>query len=165
MAFTLSSTYQKLEGLRLISPGQPIRSSQLRAYADNAHHAYAYGARRTVLTIDSADMSGLATTYHLVARVPFAFACGREARGLQLVYQVTNCDVQVVIRDAGDTMDLASFTDASGSGVHTEEVGPSADASVLVLVYAREHTAATATLDLMQVYEHSADTFPNIAAG
>jgi len=143
--------------------GGAIRATQVAALAANAIHAYALGARRTALSLRAIDVVGQAT-YTTVAKVPFAFAAGREAVGLQIVVQLDNADVRITLRNATDTVDLATWTDAStGTGTVKASVGPSASADVLVKIEAREHSGAGGTIPLVHLYErgHTQYTYPN----
>lgn len=166
MSVTIPATHVNLdERDTAIYRGRDILATQLIALADNANHAYALGARRTALSMHDIDVTADAS-YVVIAKVPFTFAAGREAAGLQLVYGCTNADVRVTVRDATDASTLGTLTDATGTVVTSGTITGVADADVIIKVEAQEHSGAGGTLDMLHVYElaHDATTLPNVVA-
>lgn len=166
MTFSLPTDYTLRRAISgQVVRGQPIRSAQVVAAADNAHFTYARANLRTVGSLGVFDSSGLGA-WTAIARIPFRFAAGREAVGLQVVGNVSNTDVRVTIRDAANTTDLRVLTDTvTVTGAFSTATGSSADADVLVLVEVQDHAVGAASLNTLHIFElgHSALTFPGLA--
>lgn len=145
-------------------PGKAIAKDTKIAAIRGAMYAYGKAGRRVLFQCYNVDLGGV-NTPTVIARAAITIAALREEGDLKIAWYATNADIDVLIRDAADTLTYASTsfsetTAADGSKVLT--YASTAHAEVQIKVQG-ESLGAGAQLAYLQVWEegHDAVSLPS----
>lgn len=145
-----------------------IKASAIGVAAENAHHAYAHAGLQTPVQIRGLRL-GVTTTYEVVARGFLEFGGQRELRGLNVVWGVSNVDLQIRLTDtAGAVISTTALASASSTDENSSTItAPGASyPKIFIEVRARRNIPSPSLeprIHYLRVWEraHNATTLPS----